>query len=76
MTQVDITRRLDKPTILFEQGGHAVYWLGINEPSAYRTNVYLIRDEDKAFLVDPGHPLAGQPEVRHGFDLSGTFLKP
>lgn len=56
MQQVNISRCLDEPTILFKQDGHAVYWLGNNEPaSAFRTNVYLIRDGDKALLVDPGN---------------------
>jgi len=53
--QVDITRRLDSPTCLFEQNGHAVYWLGIPELSIYRTNSYLIRDDNAVFIVDPGN---------------------
>jgi len=55
VTQIDITQALDTPTVLYEQGNHALYWLGINEPTAFRTNSYLIRDGDQALVVDPGH---------------------
>jgi len=55
MPQIDITQVFDSPTVLYEDGGHAVYWLGINEPTAFRTNTYLIRDGDQAILIDPGH---------------------
>jgi len=52
--QIDIAS-IKKPTVLFEADGHAVYWLGNNEASAFRTNVYLIRDGDVCLLVDPGN---------------------
>ncbi len=55
MIQIDITEAFDSPTFLYDGGGHAVYWLGINEPTAFRTNTYLICDGDQAILVDPGH---------------------
>ncbi|MDX8403729.1 MAG: MBL fold metallo-hydrolase [Mariprofundaceae bacterium] len=55
MRQIDITQAFDNPTILYDDEGHAVYWLGINEPTAFRTNTYLIHDGDEAILVDPGH---------------------
>jgi len=55
MTQIDITQAFDSPTVLYKEGGHAVYWLGINEPTTFRTNTYLIRDGDQAILIDPGH---------------------
>ena len=53
--QVQISGARDEPTLLFEEGGHAVYWLGNAEPSAFRTNIYLIRDGDQALIVDPGN---------------------
>lgn len=46
---------LDRPTVLFAESDHAIYWLGIDEETAFRCNVYLIRDGDAAFLVDPGN---------------------
>ena len=54
--RVDITQARTKPVRL-DGGvkGHAVYWLGHDEPSAFRTNAYLIVDGDQALLVDPGN---------------------
>jgi len=51
-----IPGNLDHPTPLFDnQEGHAVYWLGIPEVTAFRSNVYLVLDGDEAVLIDPGH---------------------
>jgi len=45
-----------KPPIkLFEQGTHSVWWVGIIEETAFRSNVYLVKNGDKAVLIDPGH---------------------
>ncbi|MEW6131578.1 MAG: MBL fold metallo-hydrolase [Pseudomonadota bacterium] len=46
--------RLDRPTPLYRDNGHAIYWLGIPEVTAFRCNVYLIHDGNEAILVDPG----------------------
>lgn len=46
---------LRTPTALFEDGKHAIYWLGIPEETAFRCNAYLIRDGDEALVVDPGN---------------------
>jgi flavorubredoxin len=46
--------RYDKPTPLFQDGNHAVYWLGVPEDTAFRCNTYLIIDGQEAILVDPG----------------------
>ena len=46
--------KFDKPTLLFQEGQHAVYWLGIPEDSAFRCNTYLIVDGREAIIVDPG----------------------
>ena len=46
---------LNRPTSLFEQGSHAIYWLGVVEETAFRCNVYLIRSGDEAIIVDPGN---------------------
>jgi flavorubredoxin len=54
--QMDITQITAKPVRLDGGGkGHAVYWLGNAEPSAFRTNAYLIVDGDQALLIDPGN---------------------
>lgn len=42
------------PTVLFENAGHAVYWLGIDSETAFRCNAYLIVDGQEVILVDPG----------------------
>jgi flavorubredoxin len=50
----DIAVDLRYPTCLFADQGHAIYWLGITEETAFRCNAYLIRDGAEALLVDPG----------------------
>ncbi len=55
MQQIDITRIHPTPTILFQNDGHTVYWLGICEPTAFRTNTYLVCDGEQALLIDPGN---------------------
>jgi len=44
-----------KSILLFEDGNYQIYWLGLNEESAFRVNVYLIKSGDEALLVDPGN---------------------
>ncbi|MEI7500407.1 MAG: MBL fold metallo-hydrolase [Bacteroidota bacterium] len=46
--------RYEKPTPLFQDDNHAVYWLGVPEDSAFRCNTYLIVDGQEAIVVDPG----------------------
>lgn len=45
---------LSRPTPLFQEAGHAIYWLGLDEETAFRCNVYLIADGNEYLLVDPG----------------------
>lgn len=52
--------RAEKPILLFQDGQHTVYWLGVPEDSAFRINSYLILDGQEALLVDPG----GQSEFQ------------
>jgi flavorubredoxin len=42
------------PTELFKTSQHTVYWLGIDEDTSFRSNVYLIVDGKEALIVDPG----------------------
>lgn len=46
--------KYDKPTLLYNNGTHSVYWLGFPEDSAFRCNTYLIQDGQESILVDPG----------------------
>lgn len=44
----------EHPTLLFQDGGHRIYWLGVPEATAFRCNTYLVVDNDEAVIVDPG----------------------
>ncbi len=48
------TENYDQPMVLFRDGDHAIYWLGIPEDTAFRCNTYLIREKGEAIIVDPG----------------------
>lgn len=56
-TYKNIEISTDEPVLLFEKGEHKVYWLGIDEDTAFRCNVYMIVDGDQAVVVDPGNRL-------------------
>ncbi len=43
----------EHPTLLFQDVGHKIYWLGVPEATAFRSNTYLIVDNDEAIIVDP-----------------------
>lgn len=45
---------LEEPTLLYQEEDHKIYWLGIEEETAFRCNVYLIASGDEYILVDPG----------------------
>ncbi len=45
------------PVLLYESENHKIYWLGIEEETAFRCNVYLIEDGDEFLIVDPGSRL-------------------
>lgn len=47
----------DSPTVLYQDGGHAIYWLGFSEQSAFRCNCYLLVDGDCGIIIDPGSRL-------------------
>ena len=44
-----------KPILLFEEGDYKIYWLGLNEESAFRVNVYLVVSGEEAVIIDPGN---------------------
>lgn len=46
---------------LFQQNDFNIWWLGIPEPTAFRSNTYLIQSSDQALLIDPGHRAYFQP---------------
>ncbi|ATX81876.1 Metallo-beta-lactamase superfamily protein [Mariprofundus ferrinatatus] len=51
---VDTGIDMMKPTLLYQQDGHSIYWLGITDDTAFRCNAYLIVDGEEAIIVDPG----------------------
>jgi len=42
------------PILLFQEGLHKIYWIGIDNESAFRCNVYMIQNHDEYLIVDPG----------------------
>jgi flavorubredoxin len=54
LSQLAAVPDLSRPTPLFQCAGHAVYWLGIDQDTPFRCNVYLIVDGGQAILIDPG----------------------
>ena len=39
---------------LFEADGHSIHWVGISDRTAFRCNVYFIKDGSEGIIVDPG----------------------
>lgn len=50
----DFEWNMDEPTLLFQDGEHKIYWLGVPTPTIFRCNVYLIADGSEFVIVDPG----------------------
>lgn len=44
----------EKSTCLYDDGEHKVFWLGIDQNTPFRCNVYLIKSGNEAIVVDPG----------------------
>lgn len=45
---------LEDNTCLFKEGGYEIYWLGIDNETAFRCNTYLIKSGNEGIIVDPG----------------------
>lgn len=45
---------LEKITTLYKDGDYEVFWLGIDNETTFRCNVYLIKSGDEAVIIDPG----------------------
>ncbi len=45
---------LEHVTCLYEEDDYQVFWLGIDNETAFRCNVYLIKSGNEALIVDPG----------------------
>ncbi len=68
------------PVPLFDDGSHGVYLVGISDMTAFRCNVYFIKDGDEGIVVDPGSrdhfaAVAGSiSELMDPADVSGMIL--
>jgi len=51
------------PVPLYSSPEHTVYWIGCQEDSPFRCNVYLIIDGDMHILFDPGSKMHHFPQV-------------
>lgn len=45
---------LENVTCLYEKDDYQIFWLGIDNETAFRCNVYLIKSGNEALIVDPG----------------------
>jgi len=43
-----------KPVLLYQEDNYKIYWMGVPEENAFRTNVYLIVSGNECVIVDPG----------------------
>ena len=50
----DFHLSLNEVNPLYKNNNHEIYWLGIDDETAFRCNVYLIRDNDEFIVIDPG----------------------
>ena len=64
-----------KPILLFEEDDYQIYWLGLNQESAFRVNVYLIKSGDEAVIVDPGNRNFFEPIKKEVEDILGGVEK-
>jgi flavorubredoxin len=45
---------LERVTCLYNSSDYQIFWLGIDNETAFRCNVYLIKSGDEALIIDPG----------------------
>jgi len=54
----------DAPVVLWDEPGHAVYWVGSQEESPFRCNAYLIVHGEVRVLFDPGSAMHHFEQVK------------
>jgi len=57
---IETTIDTNAPVLLYQSQQHKIYWMGIEEETVFRCNIYLIQDEDEYIIVDPGSQLYHQ----------------
>ena len=77
MNNIDKLENIDtsKPVLLFNKDEFEIYWLGLNEDSAFRVNVYLIKSGDEAIIVDPGNRNFFKPVKKEVIKIMGSINK-
>lgn len=56
-------------TPLYKNGENEVYWLGIDNETAFRCNVYLIKSGNEAIIVDPGSRVFFEEVKRRALEI-------
>ena len=80
LSSTDTELDASHPVLLFDDGSHSVYWLGIDEETVFRCNTYLIKDQHEALLIDPGNRrffgkvLSNVKEIADPRDIKGMIL--
>lgn len=76
LSQLSKKQSLDyeHPILIFEEDHHQIYWLGMMDNDAFRTNIYVIIHGEEALLVDPGDK-AFYPEIRNRLEEIGALDK-
>jgi len=64
-----------KPILLFSENDYKIYWLGLNQDSAFRVNVYLVQSGDEAIIIDPGNRNFFEPIKQEVIDIIGDVNK-
>ena len=66
---------VSKEILLFKENDFEIYWLGLNQESAFRVNVYLIKAGDEAIIVDPGNRNFFEPIKNEVISILGSTDK-
>ena len=64
-----------RPILLCEEDDYQIYWLGLNQESAFRVNVYLIKSGEEAVIVDPGNRNFFEPIKQEVENILGDLNK-
>ncbi|MBN2801290.1 MAG: MBL fold metallo-hydrolase [Deltaproteobacteria bacterium] len=54
----------DQPVCVYDDGSHAVWWVGASEKTFMRRNAWLVVDGDVSLLIDPGAQVAHFEQVK------------
>jgi len=66
---------ITKPILLFKEDDYEIYWLGLNQESAFRVNVYLVKSGEEAVIIDPGNRNFFEPIKKEVENILGDVNK-